>query len=52
MKTIKSITLRALLVALLASSFLTTACSSTRNENGVQIQKHRSLNPLDYIPYL
>lgn len=52
MKTIKSITLRALLVALLASSFLTTACSSTSTQNGVQIQKHRSLNPLDYIPYL
>jgi hypothetical protein len=52
MKTIKSITLRVLLVALLACTFLTTACSSTNTQNGVQIQKHRSLNPLDYIPYL
>lgn len=43
---------RICLLALLALALLTTACTSTRNENGVQIQKKRSLNPLDYIPYL
>ncbi|MGYP001849786456 len=40
------------LLALLALALLSTACTSTRSENGVQIQKNRSLNPLDYIPYL
>ncbi len=40
------------LLALLALALLTTACTSTRSENGVQIQKKRSLNPLNYIPYL
>lgn len=40
------------LLALLTLALLTTACTSTRSENGVQIQKKRSLNPLNYIPYL
>lgn len=29
-----------------------SACSSTRSENGVTIDKNRSLNPLNYIPGL
>lgn len=29
-----------------------TACSSTRQENGVTIEQDRSLNPLNYIPGL
>ncbi len=52
MKHIKTTTARILLLALLASTFLATACTSTSTQNGVQIQKNRSLNPLDYIPYL
>lgn len=27
-----------------------TGCASTRTENGVSIEKQRSLNPLYYIP--
>lgn len=29
-----------------------SACSSTRSEHGVTIEKNRSLNPLNYIPGL
>jgi hypothetical protein len=32
--------------------FLLSGCASTRTENGVMIEKKRSANPLDYIPYL
>ncbi|NCG08098.1 MAG: hypothetical protein GWO81_00780 [Verrucomicrobia bacterium] len=52
MKNLKTATLRVLLLALLATTFLAVGCTSTRTQNGVQIQKQRSLNPLDYIPYL
>lgn len=37
------------LIAVLAGL---SACSSTRSEHGVTIEKNRSLNPLSYIPGL
>jgi hypothetical protein len=44
---------KTLLLALaLAASCLTSACTSTRTENGVSIERQRSMNPLNYIPYL
>ncbi|MFP4070103.1 MAG: hypothetical protein ACLFVC_07980 [Opitutales bacterium] len=38
------------LVLLLAGALLLSACSSTRTQNGVTIEKDRSYNPLDYVP--
>ncbi|MDP4611765.1 MAG: hypothetical protein NWT02_11295 [Opitutales bacterium] len=38
----------------LASAMLLTAltgCGTTRSENGVIIEKNRSYNPLNYIPW-
>jgi uncharacterized protein len=40
----------ALALTLLAAS-LTLGCATIPDENGVTIQKNRSLNPLDYIPF-
>ena len=51
-RSMKNKTKRLLLLALLALTFLALGCTSTRNENGVQIQKQRNWNPLNYIPYL
>jgi ABC-type oligopeptide transport system substrate-binding subunit len=52
MKKGKTIIVHTLALTLLAASLLSTACASTRTEHGVQIQKSRNLNPLQYIPFL
>lgn len=43
---------RALLLALIGSLLLASGCSTTKTQNGVTIEKQRSMNPLNYIPYL
>lgn len=39
------------LALILIASFITVGCASLPDENGVTIQKNRSLNPIDYIPF-
>jgi ABC-type spermidine/putrescine transport system permease subunit II len=52
--TMKKKSLRTCIIALaltLLASFLAVGCATVPDENGVTIQKNRSLNPLDYIPF-
>ncbi|CAI8310951.1 MAG: Uncharacterised protein [Opitutia bacterium UBA7350] len=44
--------LRLLALVLFVSTIFIAGCTSTRNQNGVQIEQQRSLNPIDYIPFL
>ena len=42
-----------LLLALTGSLLLAAGCTTTKtNPDGVTIEKKRSMNPLNYIPYL
>ena len=44
---------RALLLALIGTLLLAAGCTTTKtNPAGVTIEKQRSMNPLNYIPYL
>lgn len=36
----------------IAGLIASSGCTTTRSENGVMIQQKRSVNPLDYIPFL
>ena len=44
--------MRLFLACVIASILITSGCTTTRQQNGVTIQKKHSLNPLDYIPHL
>ncbi len=43
---------RLLILLTIATALFASGCTSTSTQNGVTIERQRSANPLNYIPFL